>query len=986
MAAEVDATNEKTCKGQSNFEIITLSSDEEGSEFVNDEGNFLFKRFILACRPYVTKEAIQAARSLFMEVQRKLIVSHDIVDLLKQYGKDINKENADLYLRLFCNALNEKKSEKSNTAVLKQVQVEKKNEDRQDNRVVKDVQFCDVVVARVFEPASKLSANQDHPVTYIPEIATISDDDDFVSINPSKNLKERNKNKPSTSGVYQNAKAGKTKGETSIETLSKKRQHKKLVSRLKQRLTDISNEIKILNRAELTLEEMDMRDSTYIKENRLKKLFNKTWKKLCKLLGRQPYTGRVVEKPVRASSTGYILIDKAVAKFLKEKHASFPDYFDIRDIVMRTNQKHDLRMSPQVLKGLIADIFTDIGNKLQRRRRRDLLFNFGSHLLDDFKAKDDPALVNDDLAKQLEWNSQISKRNMKQVFTKYAHLERYEVDDKSRRSGVKEGVNCKSGASGKEWGHQRIVKGSISKSGLSAKVKKDMISESSSSENEQDMSRANKDKLTVTVADLDASTLQEISFVTATPKVSTEISLPTSDIQLSITDTDCMDTSICDEKHSCRLTFPPTCAIAESSEATLPAADLDHSTNDRKTNMQTVSNSIDCQKMNISNRHLVTPVNEHKISDDSVKKPSVSDKEANTDGDCEIVDDPKEHFVTRKKMFSNTPSDEPYVNQPQSIADDWLIIVDDQEDPQTMNASESSSIYRDELTFTKQPDCVDQAKVISSSCSKSDKTVQGIVYSNQDSIKSNVTDLNFKFGHLTSVSETNATKACGNNSVDLVKGVAADTDLAIFDDEKKAAHLPKNSKGCAVLGKIQINETIPHQTNSTSTLPLDIPTSTVNLKKRKASVELDAEIPRSTVECFKQITCALRSKKLKLPDSWVNSPQECSPKKCLTSQGDALASPKPTTLKAQSNVSLTSCENNSHVVNGKGKIHLQHRQVFREKTLDVLKMLLKSNNHNVNETLQATGPCSSNKTALGNSVTASDSVDNVDEHEVIIID
>ncbi|CAB3983602.1 Hypothetical predicted protein [Paramuricea clavata] len=695
MANIANVFTENSSKNQSSFEVITLSSDEEQSEQSNEDVSFLFKRFILACRPHVRQEAIKDARSLFTEVQGKLTASHDLVAMLERYVKEIKKENAGLYFSLICRTL---KAEKSinNGVVLNSGNGLTNAGENLDvvNKVPKSVTFCDVSEARGFEPTAKLSTNQNNSTTSAPQIATISDDDDFVGPKPSKMPTERIENIPSTSSACQDATANKTKGKISTRTLTVK-QRKKLAARLKQRLKEISNEIKILNRAELTLEEMDMCDSTYIKENQLKKKFEKTWTKLCKILGREPNTGRVVEKPIRASSTGYSMIDKAVAKFLKEKPGSFPDYFDIRDIVMKTNKKYDLRMSPQVLNGLIADIFTDIGNKLQRRRERDLLFNFGSHLLDDFKTEDDPALSNKDLALQLEKNRRISKRNLKHVYTKYAHLERYEIDEKTRKSGssrVNKDMSSESGTSDDEQDHQRSrnhnryarldrqevigksKKGLSSTPGSSRGLDGDICSESGSSDNEQDIPRAEFDD-SIVVVDSDVPTSQELSFVSVSPKLSTDM-LSTSHVEQSLSDTDRMEVSLSDNERPESPIFPLTCLTQNetgTSEQTLSTFDPDCSNNDTQTNQQTFSSSSDCEIINNPSEHkqFVTLANE----------PSVSEIQLNTDYDCEIVNEPTEQLVTMKQF---EPVNEPSVSDKLNTDDDYEIVNNPKQQSVTM--------------------------------------------------------------------------------------------------------------------------------------------------------------------------------------------------------------------------------------------------------------------------------------------------------------
>ena len=651
MASFVNVLTKNTSTNQGNFEIITLSSDEEESEESNNELNFLFNRFILACRPYVTKEAVKDALSLFTEVQGKLSTTQDLLECLKRYGKEIGKGNAHLYLSLVVKALKDEKSGSKSDNSTQSKAVCNHAEKLDKNKVTKCVSFCDVSEAREFErsPTTKTSSSNSSnaPSTSSHEIATISDDDDFESNSrekvENKNrafdsiLREKIGNMPSTSTAHEAA--NKDEGKVSAKTLTEK-QKKKLAGRLKLRLKEISNKIKILNRAELTLEEMDMHDSTYIQESRLKKKFEKTWNKLCKILGRPPNTGRVVEKPVRISSTGYSMIDKAIAKFLKEKNNSFPDYFDIRDIVLDVNKKHDLRMSTKVLNGIIADIFTDIGNKLQRRRERDLLYNFGSHLLDDFSMENDPALSNEELAHQLHKNRKISKHNLKKVYAKYTHLERYEQDDKSRRPGPSRGrEDASTEESSSDDEHDRKgsknrnkqarlarkeVLGKLRKPRSSRGIDEDITDEPSSSGDERDDLRMKSDNLIV-IEDVPSS--QDLSPIHAKPATSSDMSLSASHVEGS------SGVLLSDSERPDSPTFPLTCHSSEENET-------------EQAMLTTVQNTAIQSEFSSDDVELILGPEKKQLGK-SVNKPSVnetlvSELHQSTDANCKVVNKQRE--------------------------------------------------------------------------------------------------------------------------------------------------------------------------------------------------------------------------------------------------------------------------------------------------------------------------------------------------------
>jgi len=246
----------------------------------------------------------------------------------------------------------------------------------------------------------------------------------------------------STSVHVEVTKEGKSKRKTNGATDPSKlpltpRKRQARINRLKEKLKHVSDKIKILNQAELSLEEMNMSDSTYIQECRLKERFNKIWAKLCKIRGRPTDTGRVIEKDVKCPSTGFPEIDRAVNKFLKKKRGRFPDKFDISRVIQDVKREHGLKISSQALREISDEVFVAIGNKLQERRKLDFSNNFGCHLTDDYSASNDPAINDLALQRKLEENKKISKRALEDVFNKYAHYGRMknEGSDASSSSG-----------------------------------------------------------------------------------------------------------------------------------------------------------------------------------------------------------------------------------------------------------------------------------------------------------------------------------------------------------------------------------------------------------------------------------------------------------------------------------------------------------------------------------------------------------------------
>ncbi|KAI8491435.1 hypothetical protein Bbelb_306350 [Branchiostoma belcheri] len=200
----------------------------------------------------------------------------------------------------------------------------------------------------------------------------------------------------------------------------------KQIHRLEKLLAIVSKEIKRLEAKEVSLDDLDDEDSTYIQEDRLKKRFNTIWNKICELKGEQVVTGREVERTIKFKGTRFPEVNRRIMKFLRRNDA-FPDFHDILAIVQKTNRKENLRLPPRHVHDLAKEAFTDIGDKFQRRRHRDLVQNFGSYLTDTFDPTQDPAKEDPELQQKLRDNRMHGKRRLDEVLEKYTRKQ-YELN------------------------------------------------------------------------------------------------------------------------------------------------------------------------------------------------------------------------------------------------------------------------------------------------------------------------------------------------------------------------------------------------------------------------------------------------------------------------------------------------------------------------------------------------------------------------------
>ncbi|XP_030053063.1 death domain-associated protein 6 isoform X2 [Microcaecilia unicolor] len=191
-------------------------------------------------------------------------------------------------------------------------------------------------------------------------------------------------------------------------------------------------EIRRLQEKELDLEEMDDQDSTYIQENRLKRKMMRIFDKLCELKKCCSLTGRVIEQRIPYRGTRYPEVNRRVEKFIN-KPDNFPDYGDILKVIQKTSIRHGLGLAKKQMQSMAQDAFREVGNRLQERRHLDMIYNFGSHLTDEYKPGFDPALSDPILARRLRENRSMAVSSLTNVIKKYAEMQDENEEEERRK-------------------------------------------------------------------------------------------------------------------------------------------------------------------------------------------------------------------------------------------------------------------------------------------------------------------------------------------------------------------------------------------------------------------------------------------------------------------------------------------------------------------------------------------------------------------------
>ncbi|XP_065510798.1 death domain-associated protein 6 [Caloenas nicobarica] len=213
---------------------------------------------------------------------------------------------------------------------------------------------------------------------------------------------------------------------------------KRQIRYLENLLRVYTGEIRRLQERELDLAELDSADSTYLQESRLKRKMMRIFERLCQLKRCSSLTGRVIEQRIHYRGTRYPEVNRRIERFINRPDA-FPDYGDILKVIQKASARHGLGLAPRQMESMAQDAFREVGNRLQERRHLDLVYNFGSHLTDQYRPGTDPALGDPVLAKRLRRNRWVALTRLDGVIAHFAQLQdESEEEERGRRRGARQ--------------------------------------------------------------------------------------------------------------------------------------------------------------------------------------------------------------------------------------------------------------------------------------------------------------------------------------------------------------------------------------------------------------------------------------------------------------------------------------------------------------------------------------------------------------------
>ncbi|XP_026156343.1 death domain-associated protein 6 [Mastacembelus armatus] len=240
---------------------------------------------------------------------------------------------------------------------------------------------------------------------------------------------EAEEEQPSTSGLQEDNREQEQEAEKKAKRASRKQ-----IAYLENLLKMYNDEIRSLQQAELSLDDLGAEDSSYIQEHKLKRKMMKIYEKLCELKGCSTLTGRVIEHRIPYNSTRYPEINKRIERFINSPEAQRnpPDYQDILQQVLRANERYSLCLNRKQLNQIAQEAFSETGSRMQERRHLDMVYNFGSHLTESYSPATDPALVDTTLMRKLRSNREVALSRLDEVISKYA-VKQEDMEEQERK-------------------------------------------------------------------------------------------------------------------------------------------------------------------------------------------------------------------------------------------------------------------------------------------------------------------------------------------------------------------------------------------------------------------------------------------------------------------------------------------------------------------------------------------------------------------------
>ncbi|KAK9719026.1 hypothetical protein QE152_g22895 [Popillia japonica] len=201
---------------------------------------------------------------------------------------------------------------------------------------------------------------------------------------------------------------------TSGDTSNSK--HEVIIAKLEHALRKIQKVLVKLEEAEVDFEEEE--DSSYMKMQRYRERAVKIYEKLCKYRNEDAHANNILYNRLDFSGSSYPEFNHVINRKFKN-NTVFPTYYDVERVLKKAMKDKNMNLSDNIFKDEAREIFKNLGNLLQKRRKLDLLNIHSSYL----ETVEDPAFENEELETKLKENSKDATSKIDDICEKYVKMQ-----------------------------------------------------------------------------------------------------------------------------------------------------------------------------------------------------------------------------------------------------------------------------------------------------------------------------------------------------------------------------------------------------------------------------------------------------------------------------------------------------------------------------------------------------------------------------------
>ncbi|XP_035226988.1 uncharacterized protein LOC118199281 isoform X2 [Stegodyphus dumicola] len=428
--------NNVLCNGKLVAEQKKKEPTENSCKFpVDNKGKFV--KLLEFCKPYMklTEDEEKKIQNNLLKhlnyAHQNFVISNEFSDLITLTRENIIKDSDKVfvhlnYLQLELKAHKQKKNINSAADHKSTAEAIKINASNQNSSSVSLDQYGNKISSSTSNNFTEVGQNLQKNLIIESEKPDCSTTKEiFIELSTSEQDRSRNFSAVSEISNFQadtSKEQKNNKSDSKNSKLDADARQELQVKRLERLLHHLDKKIRKLQTKELSLEDLDDEDSTYIMEDKYKQKFNKVWNELCKIKQRSRRTGREMEKTFKYEGSRYTCLNHAVEKMINKRKPSekFPNYIEIYKLVKNINDTEFLGLDEPFVTKLAKKVFQDVVLELKARRERDDEQVLGCYLTDNIDLANDPAEHDETLKEKLSLSIAAGEKRIAEIIDKYA--------------------------------------------------------------------------------------------------------------------------------------------------------------------------------------------------------------------------------------------------------------------------------------------------------------------------------------------------------------------------------------------------------------------------------------------------------------------------------------------------------------------------------------------------------------------------------------